>query len=367
MDPFAHTLVGATLGETGLKKTTPLATTTLVLGANAPDLDFFWSLGDSDHSLWLRRGITHGVVAMAVLPLLLAGLMYGIGMLRTRRGAPPPRFGALFGLSLLSVLTHPALDWMNTYGVRLLMPFDGRWFYGDSFFIIDPWVWLLSASAVVLATTRTKLGAGAWWVLGAGASALVFGFPEIPWGTQVVWCLGVLGIIVLKRPLRTEPSKVARAAVALLTVYALAMIGGGALAKSQVRAFFEERGVTLVDAMAAPLPGNPFAREVIGISEDAYHFAEVRWFQAEPVARTRPPLPRPDREDPVVRAALTQPEIRGFANWVRLLFVDVIDYRGGYRVVLRDLRYARPDEEGFADFAKVVVDLDRDLRPAEGS
>ena len=54
-------------------------------------------------------------------------------------------------LSYLGVLTHVALDWLNTYGVRLLMPFDRRWFYGDTLFIIDPWLWLALGGGVWLA------------------------------------------------------------------------------------------------------------------------------------------------------------------------------------------------------------------------
>ena len=31
---------------------------------------------------------------------------------------------------------------MNTYGVRLLEPLSHRWFYGDTLFIVDPWIWI---------------------------------------------------------------------------------------------------------------------------------------------------------------------------------------------------------------------------------
>jgi hypothetical protein len=44
----------------------------------------------------------------------------------------------------------------NTYGVRLLMPYSDRWFYGTALSIIDPWVWLAEgpAAARVLAAPR---------------------------------------------------------------------------------------------------------------------------------------------------------------------------------------------------------------------
>src|SRR5690606_37889478 len=136
---------------------TPLATAALVLGANAADVDIVAALFGGDAALHYRRGWTHGVLALAVLPVVQTGalLAFDRAVRRRRRpDAPPARVRPLFALSLLAVLTHPVLDWLNTYGVRLLMPFDGTWFYGDALFIVDPWLWLLAAASVVLARSR---------------------------------------------------------------------------------------------------------------------------------------------------------------------------------------------------------------------
>ena len=51
MDPIAHTLVGASLAETRLKRLTPLAAVTLILGANAPDIDAVALFLDRDTSV----------------------------------------------------------------------------------------------------------------------------------------------------------------------------------------------------------------------------------------------------------------------------------------------------------------------------
>ncbi len=48
MDNLTHSLVGALLGQAGLKKKTGLAMPALVIGANLPDVDaacFFWLEG----------------------------------------------------------------------------------------------------------------------------------------------------------------------------------------------------------------------------------------------------------------------------------------------------------------------------------
>ena len=54
---------------------------------------------------------------------------------------------ALLALSYAGLLSHMFLDFLNSYGIRLLMPFSGRWFYGDSVFIIDPGCGWSSVSA----------------------------------------------------------------------------------------------------------------------------------------------------------------------------------------------------------------------------
>jgi inner membrane protein len=71
----------------------------------------------------------------------------GVGPTRQRS----LRISALLLLGYVGVLSHVAMDWLNNYGVRLLMPFSSRWFYGDSVFIVDPWLWLTLAAGVLLA------------------------------------------------------------------------------------------------------------------------------------------------------------------------------------------------------------------------
>ncbi|MXO50364.1 metal-dependent hydrolase [Erythrobacter gaetbuli] len=167
MDNLTHSLVGALIGQAGLKKKTGLAMPALIIGANLPDVDaacFFWLEG-VEH-LGFRRGITHGPPALVLLPLLLAGLLYGYDRWQAKRGTRPQGrlpvdFKWLYLVSLIGCLTHPALDWMNVYGIRLLEPFSSRWFYGDTLFIIDLWLWALLGFATWFSLRREKRG-GAW-------------------------------------------------------------------------------------------------------------------------------------------------------------------------------------------------------------
>ena len=53
------------------------------------------------------------------------------------------------------------------------MPFSERWFYGDALFIIDPWLWLLLAAGVVIATAGWAPGHCGWGLVGAATTALL--------------------------------------------------------------------------------------------------------------------------------------------------------------------------------------------------
>lgn len=163
MDNLTHSLIGAALGQAGLKRKTGLAMPALIIAANLPDIDAPCSIYGVE-SLSIRRGITHGPIALAVLPLVLAGLLVWFDRWQARRGTRPAgrlpvHAGWLAALCYLGTLTHPLFDWFNTYGIRLLEPFSSRWFYGDTLFIIDIWVLALLGLGIWQSQRRERTGA----------------------------------------------------------------------------------------------------------------------------------------------------------------------------------------------------------------
>ena len=87
MDNVCHTLLGVAVARTGLGRKTALATATAAVAANLPDIDVLVFLTDVP-SVAFRRGITHGLPAQVLLPILCAGLFWWIGRGRGR----PVRF-----------------------------------------------------------------------------------------------------------------------------------------------------------------------------------------------------------------------------------------------------------------------------------
>lgn len=166
MDNLTHGLVGALIGQAGLKRKTGLAMPALIIGANLPDIDATCTIYGLE-SLAMRRGLTHGPIAWVLLPLVLAGILWCFDRWQAKRGKRPERrlpvhFGWLYALSFIACLTHPALDWLNNYGIRFLEPFSSEWFYGDVLFIIDIWLWLGLGFATWLSLRREKRTAGNW-------------------------------------------------------------------------------------------------------------------------------------------------------------------------------------------------------------
>ncbi len=202
MDNLTHSLVGAVLGQAGLKRTTGLAMPALIIGANLPDVDaacFFWLEG-TEH-LALRRGITHGPPALVLLPLVLAGMLWGWDRWQTKRGTRPEarlpvRFGWLYAMAFIGCLSHPFFDWLNVYGIRLLEPFSSQWFYGDTLFIIDVWLWALLITSVWWSRRWEKRG-GEWMRPARVGIAAVLAYIGIN--------AGLTGLNHETRGTRTEP------------------------------------------------------------------------------------------------------------------------------------------------------------------
>jgi inner membrane protein len=298
---------------------------------------------------------------MLVLPLLLFG---GIWLWHRWRGArgraggsvddvgtsgeiPPPfRPRALLALAFIGVWSHPLLDWLNTYGVRLLMPFDGRWFYGDTLFIVDPWVWLLTAAGVVLARSQRWPAIAGWSLLAVLTSALILSTNLVPAGVKLTWCMGLTLLVALRwhRPAWTAGGSLARAGLATLLLYAGAAYGLARLAESAVA----ERFASARQVQAHPSPGTPFAHRTVVVEDNAYRIIDTEGVQHD-VPRKAP--------DAIVQAALASPSIRGFVNWMRFPYWEVEEAADHWIVRIHDARYQGPDllDPRGIGFAEVAV------------
>jgi len=298
MDNITHTLVGAALAEAGLKKRTALGAATLMIGANFPDIDVIAvPLG---HSTEWRRGITHGFLALVILPFVLAWLMRLYDRrVRLRRdpSATPADYRQLTILSAIAIITHPTLDFMNVYGMRWLMPFVNKWFYADGLFIVDIWIMI----------------------------ALV---------TGVVWS---------RRAKVTRPARIALTALAVYTAGMLLITG---LGRRQVAS--AHAGTRF---MVSPTAFVPWRRDVLVDEGGAYRFGTYSPFTGLEMGTAS--LAKGDG-DPAVRLANDAPAARTFLQWARFPFYRVVREGNSTSVRIADARYAG---EGGGGWASIEIGL----------
>ncbi len=310
MDNVCHTLVGAALAEAGLKRRTALGAATLMIGANFPDIDVIAvPLG---HSVDFRRGWTHGVLALVALPFLLTAIMLawdrwvaapraaGRGIARAR-GAIPRE---LLLLSTIAIVTHPTLDWMNEYGMRWLMPFSGRWFYADTLFIVDPWLWAMLGIGVALA--------------------------------------------------RRTGSRPARIALAGSGVYIAGMMLTAIVSRGAARRALAGQGLDPESRMMVSAGfANPFRRRVILDEGGRYHYGELS-LGSGPRLEIERVIER-NASTPAAIQAADAPEGRRFLVWARFPFYVVEEQTEGILVRIADARYSFGRRGG--DWASVEVRL----------
>ena len=289
MDNICHTLVGAAFGEAGLKRQTRFGNTTLMIAANLPDVDVL-VFASSLPAVAFRRGWTHGILAQALLPIALTAAMLGVNRLFPGRADEPPvRTRGLLLLSYVGVLSHVALDLLNNYGVRLLMPFSNRWFYGDAVFIIDPWLWLM---------------------LGTG-----------------IWLTRRRGIPIA-----------ARQGLTLAAVYIAAMCINARVARNVVLDEWRAiRGGAPVSLMAGPQPVTPFRRQVIVDGGLDYETGTLDLLSRR---LTLDAVILKKDTDPRVARAREAPHIRAFLVWSRFPVWTLEETSDGTRVSVSDLRFA---------------------------
>ena len=292
MDNLCHSLVGLAMGEAGLKRKTRYGNAALVVAANLPDIDVLVFLTDTP-SVEFRRGWTHGIGAQLLLPIVLTALVVGFDRVRRWRRSTEPAVRLsvpwLLALGYAGVLSHVALDFLNNYGVRLLAPFDWRWFYGDAVFIADLWLWLALAAGVWLSRRRSS-----------------------------------------PRP--------ARGALVFAACYVLAMLVSAQAARGVVTSIWRSvRQTEPVALMVGPLPITPFTRAVIVDAGDHYETGTFSWWSAS-VSFDPERIPKNDR-DPAVAAARESRLIAAYLVWSRFPFWSITPSDGTVDVAVRDVRF----------------------------
>ncbi|MGB8129588.1 MAG: metal-dependent hydrolase [Candidatus Angelobacter sp.] len=317
MDPVTHMLTGACVSRAGLNRKTALATLTLTLAFEAPDIDsvsYFWgSIAGLQH----HRGITHSLIGAPFMAAAVVGLVYGIHRWRSSRQKVraeavgeakfpklAPNWKLLYLYALLGALVHLFQDFTNNYGVRPFAPFNEKWYSWDIVFIVDPIMLLALFLALVLpglmALVTEEIGSRKPQFRGRGAAILA---------------LICVAVVILVRGIEHR-----RAVNAL-----------------NARTYRDQDPIR---ASAFPQPINPFSWNGVVETKDFFELAPVDSGSGEidplnmAVVRFKP------EETPVTLAAKRSRLGQVYLDWAAYPLVTTEKLEGGrYQVQFEDLRF----------------------------
>ncbi len=298
MDNLTHTLVGGLLARAGLREYTPLGTAVCLVAANVPDVDIAAGIDTIDY-LNYHRHLTHSLFAIPLMALLAVGLTAGAA--RLLRRPERVRWGPACGVALLVAYSHPLLDFMNAYGIRLWLPLLSAWSSWDALFVIDPLLWAGLSSTLLgcwlLSRPRARRLAVLGLVLLAGYCAL-----NRHWHDRVIDRL----------PLETV------------------------------------RGEAVVRRAAFPAPWLPAAWIGVVETEAAYFGFDVDALESAAVDPARGRRVAKLAEHPAVQAARASGPGRDYGRFAQYGFARVARLPAGYRVTLADMRFLRGGRTGLA-------------------
>ena len=333
MEPLTHFLTGACLGRAGLNRKTALATATVTLAAEAPDLDVIGRFKGPVFGFEHHRGFTHSFLGLLLVSAAVVGFVYLVWVLRGRKiknPKLPPRWGLLFVFAYIAGLTHILLDFTNNYGVRPFWPFSERWYSWDIVFIVDPFLLLLLVGGLVVPSffafidqdmgVRRKVPPGRW-----GATLALM-------GVVTVWGVRDYGHRHAVNALNARTYENAEA----------------------------------IRASAYPTWWNPFGW--VGVVETQNFFATMNVDALTPEVDPQGDMQiyyKPE-ETPVSQAAKASPLGRAYLDWAKYPLTETEQTDAGYIVRFRDLRFellASPTSNGVRRrVLSASVNLDRSLK-----
>ena len=331
MEPITHFLTGACLGRAGLNRKTALATATLTLAAEAPDIDVLGRFGGPAFGFAHHRGFTHSFLGVPLVAAAAVLVIYGVWRMRGRKlknPQLPPRWGLLSLYACLAGLSHILLDFTNNYGVRPLWPFSERWFSWDIVFIVEPLILLFLLAGLLLPSffslINEEIGSRSRGLKGRLAATLALV------GVVLIW-----GVRDFEH----------RRAVSAL----------------QSRLY---RGAEPVRASAYPYWVNPFRWSGVVETRDFFAVVPVDSFTPEVDREDRMSIHIKPEETPATLAAKKSYLGRVYLDWAQYPIAEVEhrpDSEAAYIVSFHDLRYEyaglgrRPLSSG--------VELDKNLLP----
>ncbi|MGP9498934.1 MULTISPECIES: metal-dependent hydrolase [unclassified Halomonas] len=317
MDSITQAALGAAIGGAVLGRR--LGRKAILIGAllgTLPDLDVALDYGDAIANVTEHRGFSHSLFVLTGLATLLA--------LLSNRFAPARDISFIhwWWFFTLTLITHPLLDALTTYGTQLFWPLETSPVAWPIVFIIDP-----------LYTLPLLIG-------------LIVGIAS------------------------KQVQKYATAALAVSSVYLLLAAGAKLNIEHRLATVLAEMGLEEAPLLVQPTPFNTVLWRATVVNEDRYYEGLISVFDGKRQPRLEPLHRNIALEESALSGPLGQ-RLMWFTG--PFLRYDTINIEGHETLIATDLRLGYPGFHPFSftlaalqDDTWIPVDVSEQIESARG-
>jgi inner membrane protein len=330
VEPFTHAFTSLALARAGQRRLPRFGTAMMIASGLAPDIDYASYLGGPDAFLRYHRTVLHSLAGSAVMACAIAGLCCALDKrfpvnhaVQGKRFAPL-KFAPALAVCAAGAAGHLLLDMCSGVGVQLLWPFRARWTGWDLNASFDPWILLLLVAGFLL--------------------PLLF---------------GLIGEEVGERKKGPRGSRAAVVTLALLAAYlgARANLRGQAVTLLLSR---EYHGLVPLSAGAFPESATPLDWRGVVVTDNTIEEVDVPLGPGAAFDPDRSLTHHKPDDSPALDAGEKTAAAAEFLGYARFPLASVGRLEDGYRVEVRDLRFASGDTDPANVFVR--IDLDSSLQ-----
>ena len=335
MEPFTHAFTSLALARAGGRRLPRFGTAMMIASGLAPDLDYASYFGGPEAFLRYHRTVLHSLAGSAVMACAIAGVScaldkkFPVSHAVQGKTFAPLKFAPALAVCAAGAAGHLLLDACSGVGAQLLWPFRVRWTGWDLSENFDPWILMLLVAGFLL--------------------PLLF---------------GMISEEVGERKKGPRGSGAAVVTLALLAVY----LGARANLRGQAVTLLlshEYHGQVPLSAGAFPESATPMDWRGVVVTDTTIEEVDVSLGPGAAFDPDRSLTHHKPEDSPALDAGEKTAAATEFLGYARFPLASVGRLEDGYRVEVRDLRFASGDPEPANVFLRMDLDSSLQIKQEE--